>query len=104
MFFDWKKSDLTPGGRQTIATAANQYKAGRSIRVDITGHADTTGSADYNQRLSEQRARAVANALADLGVARGDMTVSGRGKSDLRIPTRDAFREPQNRRVEITVR
>jgi OmpA-OmpF porin, OOP family len=101
VFFDWDKYNITPEGQQIIALAAQQYKAGGSVRLQVTGYTDTSGSAGYNQRLSERRANAVANALAAQGVARSDMAVSGRGMNDLRVPTPLGVREPQNRRVEI---
>jgi OmpA-OmpF porin, OOP family len=101
VFFDWDKYNITPEGQQIIALAAQQYKAGGSVRLQVTGYTDTSGSAGYNQRLSERRANAVANALAAQGVARSDMAVSGRGYNDLRVPTPLGVREPQNRRVEI---
>src|SRR5439155_10848686 len=101
VFFDWDKYNITPEGQRIIQVAAQQYKAGGSVRLQVTGYTDTSGSPGYNQRLSERRANAVANALAALGVARSDMAVIGRGENDLRVPTADGVREPQNRRVEI---
>lgn len=101
VFFDWDKYNITPEGMQIIQLAANQYKAGGSVRLQVTGFTDTSGSASYNQRLSERRASTVATALERLGVPRSDMAVSGRGENDLRVPTPDGVREPQNRRVEI---
>jgi outer membrane protein OmpA-like peptidoglycan-associated protein len=71
------------------------------VQIQVTGYTDASGSVGYNQRLSERRANAVADALTRLGVARSDMMVSGRGKNDQRVPTADGVREPQNRRVEI---
>jgi outer membrane protein OmpA-like peptidoglycan-associated protein len=101
VFFDWDKYNITPEGQQIIALAAQQYKAGGSVRLQVTGYTDLSGSAGYNQRLSERRANAVANALAAQGVARSDMAVTGRGMNDPRVPTAPGVREPQNRRVEI---
>jgi len=101
VFFDWDKYNITPEGHQIIQLAAQQYHAGGSIRLQVTGYTDLSGSAGYNQRLSERRANAVANALAALGVARSDMAVTGRGMNDPRVPTALGVREPQNRRVEI---
>ena len=101
VFFDWDKYNITPGGQQIIALAADHYKAGGRVQLTVTGFTDTTGSASYNQRLSERRANAVAAALERLGVPRSDMVVSGRGMNDLRVPTPPGVREPQNRRVEI---
>ena len=71
------------------------------MTLQVTGYTDLSGSAGYNQRLSERRANAVAAALERLGVARGDMVVAGRGMNDPRVPTPPGVREPQNRRVEI---
>ena len=101
VFFDWDKYNITPEGQQIIQLAANQYRSGGRVTLQVTGFTDTTGSAGYNQRLSERRANAVAAALERLGVPRSDMVVSGRGMNDLRVPTPPGVREPQNRRVEI---
>ena len=76
VFFDWDRADVTPAGMEVVRLAANAYKAGGSVRLQVTGYTDLSGSAGYNQRLSERRANNVANALANLGVARSDMAVS----------------------------
>jgi len=101
VFFDWDRADITPAGMGIVRQAANAYKAGGSVRVQVTGYTDLSGSPGYNQRLSERRANNVAKALASLGVARSDMAVSGHGENDPRVPTPPGVREPQNRRVEI---
>jgi len=101
VFFDWDRADITPAGMEIVRQAANGYKAGGSVRIQVTGYTDLSGSPGYNQRLSERRANNVANALAKLGVARSDMAVSGRGENDPRAPTAPGVREAQNRRVEI---
>jgi OmpA-OmpF porin, OOP family len=101
VFFDWDKYNITPEGQQIIQLAANQYRSGGRVTLQVTGYTDTSGSPGYNQRLSERRANAVAAALERLGVPRSDMVVAGRGENDLRVPTPNGVREPQNRRVEI---
>ena len=101
VFFDWDKYNITPEGQQIIQLAANQYHSGGHVTLQVTGYTDTSGSAGYNQRLSERRANNVAGALVRFGVPRQAMDVSGRGKNDQRVPTADGVREPQNRRVEI---
>jgi OmpA-OmpF porin, OOP family len=101
VFFDWDRADITPAGMDIIRQAVRAYQAGGSVRIQVTGYTDLSGSAGYNQRLSLRRANNVANALAKLGVARGDMAVSGRGENDPLVPTAQGVREPQNRRVEI---
>ncbi|MGH7115546.1 MAG: OmpA family protein [Stellaceae bacterium] len=101
VFFDWDKFNLTPEGMQILAAAADHWKAGGAVQIQVTGYTDLSGSAGYNQRLSERRANAVAVALERLGVPRNEMAVSGRGMNDPRVPTPLGVREPQNRRVEI---
>ncbi|MBO0737432.1 MAG: OmpA family protein [Alphaproteobacteria bacterium] len=101
VFFDWDRADITPAGMDIVRQAAAAYKAGGSVRIQVTGYTDLSGSAGYNQRLSLRRANNIANALAGFGVARSDMAVSGRGANDPRVPTAQGVREPQNRRVEI---
>jgi outer membrane protein OmpA-like peptidoglycan-associated protein len=102
VFFDWDKDVITPEGHQIIQQAADAYKSGAPVQLQVTGYTDRSGSPGYNQRLSERRANNVARALAALGVPRNEMVVSGRGENDNRVPTAAGVREPQNRRVEIT--
>ena len=104
MFFDWDRDTITPEGMSIIQAAANAFKSGAPVKIMVTGYTDRSGSAGYNQRLSERRANNVAKALASLGVPKTQMAVSGRGENDNRVPTADGVREPQNRRVEITDR
>ena len=101
VFFDWNSFAVSPGGSEVIQLAANAYRAGAPVTVQVTGYTDTSGSPSYNERLSVRRARAVAASLARDGVPPGAMVVTGRGENDLRVPTPDGVREPQNRRVEI---
>jgi len=101
VFFDWNSAALSPGASEVIQLSANAYRAGAPVTVQVTGYTDTSGSYRYNERLSVRRARAVAATLAQDGVPPGAMVVTGRGQNDLRVPTPDGVREPQNRRVEI---
>jgi OOP family OmpA-OmpF porin len=101
VFFDWDKDSITPEGQQIVQQAADAYKSGAPVQIQVTGYTDRSGTPGYNQRLSERRANNVARAMAALGVPQAQMTVSGRGENDNRVPTADGVREPQNRRVEI---
>lgn len=66
--------------------------------IEVGGHTDTKGSEEYNQRLSERRAGAVANQLIHNGVAAQRIRVVGYGESRP-ISSNDAM----NRRVEIII-
>ena len=91
---------VSADGMRIVKQAAEASRTAQ-VQIQVTGYTDASGSAGYNQRLSERRANNVANALVRFGVPRQAMVVSGRGKNDQRVPTADGVREPQNRRVEI---
>jgi outer membrane protein OmpA-like peptidoglycan-associated protein len=59
---------------------------------------------EYNDRLSRQRAERVRAELVRLGVDAARISVEGRGERELLVPTTDEMPEPQNRRVEVSVR
>lgn len=101
VFFDFDKADLTPEARKVLDQAAQYAKANGKATIDVTGYTDLSGTVAYNQRLSERRARAVAQYLEHLGIPHQAIVEAGRGKTNPRVPTADGVREPQNRRVEI---
>jgi OOP family OmpA-OmpF porin len=104
VFFDWDRADLTDRARQIIGEAATNARAVSATRIEVSGHADRTGTAVYNQRLSVRRAEAVAGELVRRGVARNEITIQGFGFDRPLVPTAMGVREPQNRRVEIVLR
>lgn len=104
VFFDWNRSDLTDRARQIIADAASARTQVRSTRIEVSGHADTSGSTAYNQALSMRRAEAVAAELTRRGVPRAEMAIQAFGETRPLVQTGDNVREPQNRRVEIVIR
>ncbi len=104
VFFDWNRADLTDRARQIIADAASARSTVRSTRIEVSGHADTSGSAVYNQGLSVRRAEAVAAELTRRGVPRSEITIQGFGETRPLVATGDNVREPQNLRVEIVIR
>ncbi len=104
VFFDWNRADLTDRARQIIGEAANASRTARATRIEVAGHADRSGTPQYNQRLSQRRAEAVASELVSRGVSRNDIGVTAFGESRPLVQTADGVREPQNRRVEIVLR
>lgn len=72
--------------------------------VQITGHTDTVGETDFNDRLSHERAVEVRAALVKDGLPVDNSRVVGRGERELRVPTADNVSEPANRRVEVILR
>jgi OmpA-OmpF porin, OOP family len=104
VFFDWDRADLTDRARQIITEAAGASRRVQSTRIEVAGHADRSGTPQYNQRLSERRAQTVAAELVRQGVNRNEIAITAFGESRPLVPTADGVREPQNRRVEIVLR
>ncbi|WP_439816412.1 OmpA family protein [Zavarzinia sp. CC-PAN008] len=101
VFFDWDSTEILPQAEDTIRQAVAAAQQVGVTRIDLTGHADRSGSPGYNLALSERRAQSVANAMVALGVPASDIMLVGRGEEQPLVPTPDGVREPQNRRVEI---
>lgn len=85
----------------SVAVILKEFK---DTNIDVAGFTDSTGSAQYNQELSERRAASVANYLISAGV--GHSRIQSRGFSE-RYPVasnNSAAGREQNRRVEINIR
>lgn len=102
VFFDFDRSTLNSSGMSVIDAIAVQARKRQDLQhITIIGHADTSGSDAYNQKLSQRRSDAVKAALAQKGVDVGMMTTEGRGEHALMVATPNNTREPANRRAEI---
>jgi outer membrane protein OmpA-like peptidoglycan-associated protein len=102
VFFDWDKSDITAEAGSILDNAANAYTTTGQAHVVLAGHADKSGSDQYNMGLSQRRADAVKAYLAGKGVPDSAMQTEAFGETKPLVETADGVREPQNRRVEIT--
>ncbi|HQT42475.1 MAG TPA: OmpA family protein [Halothiobacillus sp.] len=85
---------------QNLAQSINQYP-GTIVRVE--GNTDSTGSAVYNQQLSENRAQSVASALAQYGVPYNRIQAMGYGMTKPIASNATAAGRAQNRRVDILI-
>ena len=103
VYFDWDRSELTAEAQSVVTQAANYARSGTPTRILIIGHADTSGSAEYNVGLSNRRARTVADALVAQGVNGGVISLDGKGETALARATADGVREPLNRRATIGI-
>jgi OmpA-OmpF porin, OOP family len=102
VFFDWDKDEITPAAAAILDNAAAGYQEVGSASVVLAGHADRSGSDEYNVGLSQRRANNVRSYLAGRGVPDTAITSEAYGESRPLVDTADGVREPQNRRVEIT--
>jgi OOP family OmpA-OmpF porin len=102
VFFEWDKSDITPEAATILNNAASAYANCGSAAVMLAGHADRSGSSQYNVGLSQRRANAVRSYMTARGIPDSRISSEAFGESMPRVPTADGVRELQNRRVEIT--
>jgi outer membrane protein OmpA-like peptidoglycan-associated protein len=103
ILFSIGSSELSPKARDLLKAMASVLKRYTSTHIDVDGYTDTAGGAALNLRLSQQRAKVVADVLLAEGVAGSRIATKGFGESFPRVPTRDGVNEPRNRRVEITL-
>jgi len=103
VFFGFNKYNLTSAALRVIAEAIIAAKETGSATVLITGHTDTVGSPDFNQRLSMRRSNAVKAEMVRQGVSAAAISTTGKGESELLVQTNDNVKEPQNRRATIDV-
>lgn len=102
IFFAFDKSNLTPEARTFVDRIVTAYAAQKPKAVTVAGHADTSGPAAYNLKLSERRADAVAKALNEKGVPASVVKEVAYGQENLPKPTADEVKEPENRQVTVT--
>jgi outer membrane protein OmpA-like peptidoglycan-associated protein len=99
--FDFNSAAIRPEFKPALDQVAQTLASYQSTFVDVTGHTDSIGSVQVNQRLSEQRAESVANYFTLQGVNRARIATRGYGKT-MPIATNDTEEgRAQNRRVEI---
>jgi outer membrane protein OmpA-like peptidoglycan-associated protein len=103
VYFRFDRSNLTRDAQAVVKAAADYTRTGPVSKVLVTGYTDTSGSAAYNMKLSERRAKSTAKALAAAGVDKSKLSLAWKGKTELAVPTADGVKEPANRRSTIDV-
>jgi outer membrane protein OmpA-like peptidoglycan-associated protein len=103
VYFPFDQYVLTPEAQAVVQQAADYARNGSATKLTITGHTDTSGSDRYNARLSERRAKAVADGLVGLGVVATTLAVDWKGESAPAVATGDGVKEPLNRRSTISI-
>lgn len=104
ILFETDSATLRSDLRADLRTIAANLQRYPGSTVFVTGHTDSTGTASYNQRLSERRADAVAGVLISAGVPNGRVVARGAGLTQPVASNDSEVGRAQNRRVEITIR
>jgi outer membrane protein OmpA-like peptidoglycan-associated protein len=103
VLFDSGRATLRPGAREKLAKVAGIVLTYPGLNLEVEGHTDGVGAADYNQDLSERRANAVRAFLTQQGVSTGSIVARGYGKEQPVATNGTAAGRQQNRRVELIV-
>jgi outer membrane protein OmpA-like peptidoglycan-associated protein len=101
VLFDTGRSDLKPGALRTLEQLTAFLVENPDRTAIIEGHTDSVGAAAFNQRLSEERAQAVQNALIERGIAPARLSAVGFGPTKPVVGNDTAAGRQQNRRVEV---
>lgn len=101
--FDFDKANIKPEWRVVLDEAAATLQKRPDIKVIIEGHCDGIGSVEYNQKLSQRRARAVYDYFIKKGIKSNRMNTMGYGKSRPKADNATEEGRAINRRVELKV-
>jgi outer membrane protein OmpA-like peptidoglycan-associated protein len=101
--FQTDSSDLNPQFFSVLDSVALVLKEYDKTIVEVVGHTDSTGSAEYNQALSERRAATVASYVNARGIDQQRILAFGRGLTQPIADNATAAGRAQNRRVELTL-
>lgn len=104
-FFDTNKATFRKEAQPELEKISQRVRGVTSVEaIQITGYTDNTGTADYNQKLSEQRASTVKDFLVKNGIDPSKITIVGRGMNDPIADNATKEGRAKNRRVEVMVK
>ena len=103
VLFDTGKYTLKDPARIALAKIAGIVISHPGLNLQVEGYTDSTGTAEFNQKLSEQRANAVRDFLLNQGLNTNNMTAVGYGPNYPVAANDTAAGRQQNRRVELVV-
>jgi len=101
--FGTDRADIKPEFFRVLNSVAKVLKEFNRSLVDVYGHTDSDGAADYNQQLSERRGTNVARYLVQQGINGRRFYVVGYGEERPVASNASAAGKAQNRRVEIQI-
>ena len=104
ILFATDSAALRPALQSDLRALAGNLQQYPDTSVDVIGHTDNTGSADYNQSLSARRAQSVASVLVSAGVSPARIRAIGRGEDAPVATNLTPEGRAQNRRVDIVIR
>ena len=103
ILFETNSSELQPVAKANIESLAKVLNKYPDTNILVEGDTDNTGAEDYNQKLSERRAQAVADYQKNFGVTGSRISIVGLGELNPIASNDTDYGRQQNRRVEIAI-
>jgi OOP family OmpA-OmpF porin len=103
IYFRTASAQLDPTSKPLLDAVVDVVGKCPDLQIEISGHTDSDGAEASNQRLSERRAQAVAEAIAASGIPNEQLTVAGYGEAKPVAPNDSAKNKALNRRIEFQV-
>jgi len=103
ILFEYNKSDLLPTSEPILNEIVDAMMSKPTIRLEVQGHTDNIGGIEFNQALSERRAKAVMDALISKGIEERRLRYRGFGYSQPEVSNDTEEGRAQNRRTMFKV-
>lgn len=103
IFFEVNAYELLPESKSDLDNLVQFLQLNRDTFIEIGGHTDNTGNEQHNQRLSENRARAVYRYLLEEGIDPGRLSYKGYGQHEPRADNNSPEGRQQNRRTDMKI-
>lgn len=103
ILFATNSSTVSDASKSALRNFASSLNSNPDTNIKIIGHTDNTGRVEYNQTLSEKRAKSVYDYLLNQSVSSNRMQFEGKGITDPVADNSTAAGRQQNRRVEILI-
>jgi outer membrane protein OmpA-like peptidoglycan-associated protein len=104
VYFLSGSTQIDPRSQGELARAISAARSTANADIGVVGHSDATGTDAQNLPLSQARAQAVRDALLAGGVSDSIIETAYHGSGNPRVPRPQGVAEPENRRVEVTIR
>lgn len=99
--FDFDRTDVLPADQQEMLAEVGKMQGVTWQRITATGHTDSVGAADYNDKLAQRRAQAVKAFLVGKGLDPAMIDIAGSGESSPVADNDSAAGRAKNRRAEV---
>ncbi|TWD41007.1 OOP family OmpA-OmpF porin [Vibrio crassostreae] len=101
--FETNSTELSTEGKTALTPLVEVLQTYPQSSVDVVGHTDSTGAAEYNMMISKKRAAAVAAYIEEQGIEADRITATGEGEENPVATNDTAEGRAQNRRVDATI-